>query len=45
MTTYLFSCPGCQQQIEVNEAMRKAILSKNCPVCAEPATEAHFEAA
>ncbi|MFW5959254.1 MAG: DUF7560 family zinc ribbon protein [Natronomonas sp.] len=43
MTKYRFSCPGCEQQIEVNEAMREAILSKNCPVCSEHVGETHFE--
>lgn len=44
MSTYIFVCPGCEQEIEVNEPMREAILSSGCPVCAEGVEKAHFDA-
>lgn len=44
MSTYIFACPGCNQEIEVNEPMREAILSSGCPVCTETVTEVHFDA-
>lgn len=44
MTTYVFRCPDCGQEIEVNASMREAILSSGCPVCTEPAESADFEA-
>ncbi|MFC5134351.1 MULTISPECIES: DUF7560 family zinc ribbon protein [Haloferacaceae] len=33
MTTAEFSCPGCNQTIEVNDEMRETILEVGCPVC------------
>ncbi|RAW45086.1 zinc ribbon domain-containing protein [Halorubrum sp. 48-1-W] len=33
MTTEEFSCPGCDQTIEVNDEMRETILEVGCPVC------------
>lgn len=44
MSTYLFVCPACDQEIEVNTSMREAILSSGCPVCTEPAETDAFEA-
>lgn len=44
MSTYLFVCPDCKQEIEVNASMREAILSSGCPVCTEPAQPEHFQA-
>lgn len=43
MSTYIFACPECGQEIEVNAPMREAILSSGCPVCTEAAETAHFE--
>ncbi len=43
MSTYIFVCPACTQEIEVNASMREAILSNGCPVCTETAETAHFE--
>lgn len=43
--TYVFDCPECGQDIEVDASMRAAILSNGCPVCTEPAAAACFEAA
>ncbi|MFO7927495.1 MAG: DUF7560 family zinc ribbon protein [Halobacteriota archaeon] len=45
MSTYIFVCPDCKQEIEVNASMREAILSSGCPVCTEAVETAHFEAA
>jgi predicted nucleic acid-binding Zn ribbon protein len=44
MSTYLFICPDCEQEIEVNASMREAILSGGCPVCTEPVRSEHFQA-
>lgn len=44
MSTYLFVCPDCTQEIEVNASMREAILSSGCPVCTAAAETADFEA-
>jgi len=44
MSTYIFVCPGCEQEIEVNASMREAILSSGCPVCTDSAETSHFEA-
>ncbi len=43
MSTQTFVCPACDQEIEINDSMREAILSNGCPVCTEAATPAHFE--
>ncbi len=43
MSTHIFVCPGCEQEIEVNASMREAILASGCPVCTEPAESAYFE--
>lgn len=45
MSTYIFVCPDCKQEIEVNTSMREAILSSGCPVCTRSAEAANFEAA
>jgi predicted nucleic acid-binding Zn ribbon protein len=45
MSTYIFVCPDCKQEIEVNASMREAILSSGCPVCTESVETAHFEMA
>lgn len=45
MSTYIFVCPDCKQEIEVNASMREAILSSGCPVCTGTVETAHFEAA
>ena len=42
--TYVFDCPECGQDIEVDASMRAAILSNGCPVCTEPVATACFEA-
>ena len=44
VSTYVFSCPECGQEVEVDTSMRTAILSNGCPVCAEPARAECFEA-
>ncbi|CAI48869.1 small CPxCG-related zinc finger protein [Natronomonas pharaonis DSM 2160] len=43
MSEYIFSCPGCGQEIEVNGSMREAILSSGCPVCTTGVEKAAFE--
>ncbi len=45
MSTHIFVCSGCGQEIEVNASMREAILASGCPVCTEPAEAACFEPA
>lgn len=45
MTSYLFTCPDCGQEIEVNASMREAILSNGCPVCTATVEAAAFETA
>lgn len=43
MSTYIFSCPDCGQEIEVNGSMREAMLASGCPVCTEPVGASDFE--
>ncbi len=43
MSTYIFACPDCEQEIEVNASMREAILSSGCPICTQPVDTATFE--
>lgn len=33
MTEFLFQCPECGQEIEVNASMRDSIMEHGCPVC------------
>ena len=42
MTKYKFTCPECEQEIEVNEPMRDATLSHGCPVCASSVSQSDF---
>jgi endogenous inhibitor of DNA gyrase (YacG/DUF329 family) len=42
MSTYIFACPSCEQEIEINGSMRAAILSSGCPVCTEPVESIDF---
>ncbi|WP_149799779.1 DUF7560 family zinc ribbon protein [Halorubrum xinjiangense] len=44
MTTVHFTCPDCEQTIEVNDAMRETILQTGCPVCTAVAAEEDFAA-
>lgn len=39
---YVFECPACGQRIDVDVAMRDAILADGCPVCAADVTLASF---
>ncbi len=43
MSTHIFVCPDCEQEIEVNTSMREAILANGCPVCTAPVESAYFE--
>jgi len=45
MTSYVFTCPDCGQEIEVNASMREAILSSGCPVCTAVIEAPAFEQA
>jgi len=38
MTEFVFTCPECLQEIEINEQMREAILENGCPVCTASVT-------
>lgn len=38
MTEFVFTCPECLQEIEINEQMREAILENGCPVCTATVT-------
>jgi predicted RNA-binding Zn-ribbon protein involved in translation (DUF1610 family) len=42
-TQYIFTCPECGQEIEVNASMREAILSSGCPVCTAPVEGGSFK--
>ena len=42
MTEFIFQCPGCGQEIEVNGAMRESILEHGCPVCTSTTSEGDF---
>ena len=43
MTKYVFTCPVCDQEIEVNGSMREAMLASGCPVCTEPVDASDFD--
>lgn len=43
MTIYIFTCPDCGQEIEVNGSMREAMLASGCPVCTEPVQTVDFD--
>lgn len=43
MTEYIFRCPDCGQEIEVNASMREAMLDSGCPVCTEPVEAVDFD--
>jgi predicted nucleic acid-binding Zn ribbon protein len=45
MSTYIFVCPDCRQEIEVNASMREAIISGGCPVCTGAVDAADFDPA
>ena len=45
LTTVHFTCPDCEQTIEVNDAMRETILDAGCPVCTAAAAEEDFAVA
>lgn len=30
---YVFACPECAEEFEVNPGMREALLTHGCPVC------------
>lgn len=42
MKEYEFTCSECGQQIEVNEEMKRAILTNGCPVCTASASDEEF---
>ncbi|TYL36474.1 transcriptional regulator [Natronococcus pandeyae] len=42
MTHFQFTCSGCSQQIDVDEAIRDAVLSYGCPVCASAVSMTDF---
>ncbi len=42
MNRYLFTCPECAQEIEVNESMREATMAHGCPVCGAPVSTRAF---
>ena len=43
MAGYLFTCPDCGQEIEVNESMRDATITHGCPVCGASVSSTHFD--
>ncbi|SFS88920.1 DUF7560 family zinc ribbon protein [Halostagnicola kamekurae] len=42
MSRYEFTCPDCEQAIEVNESMREATLAHGCPVCSADVSATDF---
>lgn len=42
VTEFIFQCPGCGQEIEVNGAMRESILEHGCPVCTTSPSASDF---
>ncbi|WP_331234009.1 DUF7560 family zinc ribbon protein [Natronorarus salvus] len=42
MEEYEFTCPDCEQRIELNGPMREATLSNGCPVCGASVHPEHF---
>jgi len=45
LNTVYFTCADCERTIEVDDAMREAILESGCPVCTATAAETDFTAA
>ena len=42
-TDYIFRCPACAKSMEVNEAMKEALLENGCVICGNELTIAAFE--
>lgn len=42
---YVFVCPRCGQETEVNEGMRRVIHEEGCVSCGADADEDHFSTA
>ncbi len=32
-STYVFACPVCEESLEVNEAMKDALVERGCVIC------------
>ncbi len=41
---YVFECPQCGEQFEVNDGMRDALLERGCPICTSTVSETAFSA-
>ncbi|WP_411965359.1 zinc ribbon domain-containing protein [Haloferax sp. YSMS24] len=39
---YVFTCPQCDEQFEVNDGMRDALLERGCPICTSPVSTTAF---
>lgn len=39
---YTFECPECAERIEVNEAMKLAIVDSGCVICGAEVTSEDF---
>ena len=39
---YVFECPQCGEQFEVNDGMRDALLERGCPICTTSVTGTAF---
>jgi putative FmdB family regulatory protein len=42
MEEYEFTCPECEQTIDVNAPMREATIANGCPVCGAAVSAEHF---
>ena len=39
---YVFFCPECGQEIEVNASMREALIANGCVICGAAVTDDAF---
>ena len=39
---YVFRCPDCAEEIELNEPMKAAIVESGCVICGASVTESAF---
>lgn len=44
-TDYTFTCPECEEVMEVNQSMKDALEDHGCVICGTTVTDAAFEPA
>jgi len=41
---YVFHCPECDESLEVNDAMKAALVERGCVICGGTVTASDFSA-